>query len=47
MKHSLRSRLDSSGSRPVTGSCEYGDELSGSIKGSEFLDQLRDCRLLK
>jgi hypothetical protein len=32
--------LDSSGSvqGPVEGSCEYGDELPGSIKGGEFLD---------
>jgi len=24
------------------GSCEYGNESLGSIKGSEFLDQLRE-----
>jgi hypothetical protein len=26
----------------VTGSCEHGDELSGSIKVREFLDYLND-----
>jgi hypothetical protein len=33
-------RLNSSGSGegPVTGSCEHGNEPSGSIKGGEFLD---------
>jgi len=25
------------------GSCEYGNEPSGSIKGGEFLDLLSDC----
>jgi hypothetical protein len=32
--------LDSSGSEqgPVAGSCEYGNEPSGCIKGGEFLD---------
>jgi len=32
--------LDSSGSgqRPVADCCEHGNELSGSIKGGEFLD---------
>jgi hypothetical protein len=25
------------------GSCERGIEPSGSIKGGEFVDQLRDC----
>jgi hypothetical protein len=36
--------LGSSGSRqdPVAGSCENGNEPSGSIKGGEFLEQLRD-----
>jgi hypothetical protein len=31
--------MDSSGSgkRPVAGSCEHGNEPSGSIKGKEFL----------
>jgi hypothetical protein len=35
-----RHRLDQSGSgyEEVTGSCEYGDEPSGSIKCGEFLD---------
>jgi hypothetical protein len=28
---------------PVTGCCEHGDELLGSIKGGEFLDELGDC----
>jgi hypothetical protein len=30
--------LDSSGSgqEPVAGSCEYGNEPSGSVKGGEF-----------
>jgi hypothetical protein len=34
-----RSGLDSCGSgyRPVAGSCEHGNEPSGSIKGREFL----------
>jgi len=27
-----------SGYGPVTGSCELGNEASGSIKGGEFLD---------
>jgi len=31
----------------VTGSCECGDEPSGSIKCREFLDYLRTCLLLK
>jgi hypothetical protein len=32
--------LDASdlGERPVTGSCEHGDEIFGSIKGGEFLE---------
>jgi hypothetical protein len=32
--------LDSSGSgyRPVAGSCKHGNELSDSIKGTEFCD---------
>jgi hypothetical protein len=29
------------------GSCEHGNEPSGSIKGVEFLDWLSDCKLLK
>jgi hypothetical protein len=28
----------SSGHGPVAGSCEYGNEPSGSVKGREFLD---------
>jgi hypothetical protein len=31
----------------VAGSSEHGNELLGSIKGGEFLDQLSDCQLLK
>jgi hypothetical protein len=36
----LRCGLDSSGSGlgQVAGSCEYGNESLGSIKGGEFLD---------
>jgi hypothetical protein len=29
----------------VAGSCEHGNELSGSKKGGEFLDQMSDCTL--
>jgi hypothetical protein len=31
----------------VAGSCEHGNELSGSIKGGEFLDALSDYYLLR
>jgi hypothetical protein len=31
----------------AVGSCEYGNELSGSMQGREFLDQVSDCELLK
>jgi len=31
---------------PVAGSCEHGNEPSGSIKGGEFFDQLSDCHHL-
>jgi hypothetical protein len=31
----------------VEGCCEYGDELSGSIKVGTFFDHLNDFRLLK
>jgi hypothetical protein len=36
--------LDSSdpGYGPVAGSCEHGNESSGSIKGRKFLDLLSD-----
>jgi len=36
--------MDSCGSRqgPVAGCCEHDNELSGSIKGGEFLDKLSD-----
>jgi hypothetical protein len=30
--------LSSSGYGPMAGSCEHGNEPSGSIKGGEFLD---------
>ena len=30
----------------MAGACEYGDELSGSIKCGEFLDQLKTGWLL-
>jgi hypothetical protein len=41
--------LDSTGSEqdPVVCSCGQGNEPSGSIKGGEFLDQLRYYQLLK
>jgi hypothetical protein len=32
---------------PRVGSCEHGNEPSGSIKGGEFVGQLCDCQLLK
>jgi hypothetical protein len=31
----------------VANSCEHGNEYLGSIKGGEFLDQVRDNQLLK
>jgi hypothetical protein len=31
----------------VVGSCEHGNEPSGSIKGGEFFDYLIDCQLVK
>jgi len=31
----------------VAGSCEYGNEPSGSIESGEFLDWLSDYALLK
>jgi hypothetical protein len=31
----------------VAGSCEHGNEGSGSIKGGGFLDQLSDSLFLK
>jgi len=31
----------------VAGSCEHDNEPSSSINGSEFLDQLNKCQLLK
>jgi hypothetical protein len=38
--------LSGSGLGPVKGSCEHGDEPSGSIKCWEILEQLSDCWLL-
>jgi hypothetical protein len=39
-----RCGLDAPGSRqgPVVGCCELGNKHSGSIKGGEFLDKMRD-----
>jgi len=31
------------GCGPVADHCEHDSELSGSMKGSEFLDYLSDC----
>jgi hypothetical protein len=31
----------------MAGSCEHGNECSGSIKGSEFLEYPSDCKLFK
>jgi hypothetical protein len=31
----------------VKGSCEHGNEPSGSIKGGEFLDRLSDHKIRK
>jgi len=40
--------LDSSGTeRGKVASCERGNEYSGSIKCSEFQDQVRKCELIK
>ena len=35
------------GQGQVADACEWGNELSGSIKGGEFLDQLQTSQLLK
>jgi hypothetical protein len=35
----------SSGQGPLAGSCEHGNEGSGSIKGDEFLYQLIDYQI--
>jgi hypothetical protein len=43
-------RLDSSGSGqgPVAGSCAFGNEQFGSIRGGgEFLHYMNDCQFLK
>jgi hypothetical protein len=37
----------SSGKGQVVESCEHDNEPSGSVKGGEFLDQLRDRYLFK
>jgi hypothetical protein len=29
------------------GSCEHGNEPSGSMKGGKFLDQVSDCQIFK
>lgn len=41
--------MDTSGSgqEPGAGSCEYGNETSGSLKGKELFDQLSDHQLLE
>ena len=39
--------LDPAGSGQVAGTCECGNEPSGSIKCGEFIDQLRTAYLLK
>jgi hypothetical protein len=31
----------------MAGSCEHGNEASGSVKSEEFLDQVNDYQLLK
>jgi hypothetical protein len=31
----------------VTGSCEYGNEISGSIKDGKFIDQVSNYQFLK
>jgi hypothetical protein len=31
----------------MAGSCEHGSEISNTIKGVEFIDQLSNCQLLK
>jgi hypothetical protein len=44
-----RCGLDASGreSGPMPGFCEHGNELSGPMKGGEFLDYFSDSYLLK
>ena len=39
--------LSGSGQGQVAGTCEFGNEISGSIKRGEFLDQLRTGQFLK
>jgi hypothetical protein len=36
-----------SGYGPVAGSCEHGNDISGSLRGGEFLEYLSDYQLLK
>jgi hypothetical protein len=36
-----------SGQGPLAGSCEHGNEPSGSIKGEKFVGYLRDYQLLR
>lgn len=31
----------------MAGCCDHGNNSWGSIKGTEFLDQLKNCRLFK
>jgi hypothetical protein len=35
--------ISNSGKNLMVGSCEHSNELSGSIKGGEFLDQMNEC----
>jgi len=39
--------LTCSGEGPVTGSCEYGNELPGFIKVLEFLDKCKGLYCMK
>jgi hypothetical protein len=36
-----------SGQGPMAGCCEHGNEPSGSIKGKELLDLMRNYQLIK
>jgi hypothetical protein len=49
LQRTFCSQLDSAGSGwgSVAGYCEDSNELSGFIKGGEFLDRLSDHQLLK
>jgi hypothetical protein len=46
IKMELRDRIDLT-QKPVEGSCEHGNEHSGSIKCWEVLEWLQNGRLLK